>query len=173
MEKYFSVIALIAFSVFLFSLYYALRQKFRQYKERRLRFEIMRKLYNDERTFICSYLRVLLEQLKRGDLRWIQLFSRLRPSEKIEIVFNHLAGEIEMQNRAKPLNENALSEMREQGLTKYTRRDEINCLEMPVNAKIVTDMLYYNLEELCHLRRAKNIGVKLSGGSVPWQKLQS
>jgi len=159
MENLFSVIVLVAAGVLLFVSYYAGRNAYRRYQERQLRFKIMRKLYEDERTYIHHYLRMLLKKLKSGDLGWVQVASRLYPQDKIEIVFNHVAGHIQMQNRNIPLNKGEIEALKNMGLINYIHRDEINLLSMPANAKIVTDALYYCLEEICGHQKAKNIKI--------------
>lgn len=166
MQNLFLVIVLIAAGVLLLSFYYTGRNIYRTNRETHLRVKILRKLYEDERNYIRNYLRPLLHKLKEGDLGWVQIASRIYPQDKIEILFNHAAGNIQMQNRCQPLNQKTLTVLQDLGLTAYSYQDEINFLSMPVNSKIVTDMLYYCLEEVYGQKKAKNIKIKMSGGMV-------
>jgi hypothetical protein len=165
MDNLFSVIALVAAGVLLFIFYYAGRNKYRRFQETRLRFRIMRKIYEDERTYSRHYFRFLLGKLKKGELNWMQVASRLYPQDKIEIVFNHLTGQIQLQSRHMRLSTGMLADLKNIGITEYIYKDEINLLSMPVNAKIVTDAVYYCLEKIYGHKKAKNIKINISGGS--------
>jgi len=164
MHNLFSVIVLVAAGVFLFIFYYAGRSKYRTFQETRLRFRVMRKLYEDERTYNRHYLRFLLSKLKKGELGWVQVASRLHPQDKIEIVFNHLTGQAQLHSRHIRLSPAMLADLKNIGITEYIYKDKINLLSMPVNAKIVTDAVYYCLEEVHGHKKAKNIKINISGG---------
>jgi len=166
MDNLFSGIVLVAAGVLLFIVYYAGRNKYRSFQTARLRDRIMGKIYEDERTYIRHHLRFLISKLEKGDLGWVQVASRLHPQDKIEIVFNHLAGQIQLQNRNIRLPAVMVADLKNIGLTDYIHNDEINLLTMPVNAKIVTDAVYYCLEEIYGHKKAKNIKITISGGSV-------
>jgi hypothetical protein len=165
MDNLFSVIVLVAAGVLLFIFYYAGRNKYRSVQETRLRFSVMRKIYEDERTYCRHYLRFLLGKLKKGELSWVQVASRLHPHDKIEIVFNHLTGQIQLYSRHIRLSTVMIADLKNIGMTEYSYKDEINLLSMPVNAKIVTDAVYYYLEKIYGHKKAKNIKINISGGS--------
>jgi hypothetical protein len=164
MNNFFLLITLIAISVLLLSCYYTGRRRLHQYRQDHLRAKMMRKLYEDERLFICNYLRTLLQELKKGELGWLQIASRIYPQDKIEIIFNHLNGNIQMQHRCPQLDKTTTSRLGQLGLTAYAYRGESTILSMPVNSKIVTDLVYFCLEEVYGQKRAKNIKITISGG---------
>jgi hypothetical protein len=49
------------------------------------------------------------------------------------------------------------------GVGGYTTIDEINTISVPLNAKIITDVVYFIFEEIYNLTPAKNLKVLISG----------
>ena len=66
MENLFKVFILIAASVLLFSIYYNSKRMHRAHQKRKI--EKKSKIYEDERTYVKNYLRILLDELKTEKL---------------------------------------------------------------------------------------------------------
>lgn len=168
MENLFTVIALIAASVFLFSLYYSAKRLHRIHQKRKTREKINQKIYEDERTYVKNYLRVLLDKLRTGELAWILIYSRLYPHDKLEITLNPSDRDLMVKARLREINAAEILALKKMGLKSFFYRDDVNSFTMPVNTKIVTDISYFCLEEIGEQDNAHNIKIITSGGSFQW-----
>jgi len=166
MENLFSVILLTAASVILFSLYYGLKGIYRTYQKRHVREKIKSKIYEDEKAYIKNYLRILLNKLKSGELSWILISSRLYPQDKLEITLNPRDYNLLVKTRLRKLSDVEIKILKNLGAISSGYRDEINSLAMPINSKIVTDIVYYCLEIIARQGNTKNIKISTSGGPI-------
>ena len=168
MENLFTVFVLIATSVLFYSFYYSARRLHRARQKRKIRKKIHQKIYEDERTYLKSYLRVLLDKLKTGDLAWILISSRIYPHDKLEITINPSVNDLLVKTRLRKINSGEIQVLKKMGLKSFIYRDEINSFTMPVNTKIVTDVIYYCLEEIGEQDNLHNVKIITSGGSFQW-----
>ena len=56
--------------------------------------------------------------------------------------------------------------MKEMGIIASKYSEEVNFLFMPINTKILTDIIYYCLEKTGMQGNARNIKIITSGGSI-------
>jgi hypothetical protein len=166
MKNFFTVILLSAVSILLFAVYYMSKSIIHKFKTLRLRERLRKKSYEDEKNYTRNYLRDLIKQLESGNLHWILINSRLHPEVKIEIIYDSVETDIKIQNRNLKVNEHKLKYLKELGMLGFITKRELNCFSMPVNSKIVTDIVYYILEELCDQQYAHNLKIVTSGGSA-------
>ncbi len=164
MENLFTVIVLTTTSVILFSMYYLFRGLRRKYEKRRIEERIWNKTYEDEKAYIRNYLRILLGKLKLGELSWILISSRLYPHDKLEITINPPDGSLLVKTRFRQLTEAELEILKKIGVISTQYGAEINSLYLPINTKIVTDIIYYCFEKIGKQGRARNIKISTSGG---------
>ena len=111
-----------------------------------------------------------MDKLKTGDLGWILISSRLYPHDKIELTINPSVNDLLVKTRVRKINAAEIQVLKKMGLNSSIFRDEINSLTMPVNTKIVTDIIYYCFEEIGEQDNVHNIKVITSGGSFQWLK---
>ena len=168
MENLFTAFVVIAISVLFYSVYYSARRVHRARQKSKTRKKIHQKIYEDERSYLKSYLRVLLDKLKIGDLAWILISSRLYPHDQFEITINPSVIELLVKTRIRKINEAEIQDLKKMGLKSFFYHDELNSFTMPVNSKIVTDIIYYCLEEIGEQNNAHNIKIITSGGSFQW-----
>jgi hypothetical protein len=165
MENLFTVIVLTAVSVLLFSFYYGFKGLYKTYQNQQSKKRIKQKTYENEKEFVRNHLRVLLGKLKTGELRWILVSSRLYPEDKLEITVNPQGRNLLVKTRHRELNEADIKMMKEMGIIASTYREEVNFLSMPINTKILTDIIYFCLEKIGRQENARNIKIITSGGS--------
>ena len=109
-----------------------------------------------------------MDKLKTGDLSWILISSRLYPHDKLEITINPSVNDLLVKTRLRKLNAAEINVLKKMGLRSFFYRNEINSFTMPVNTKIVTDIIYYCLEEIGEQDNVHNIKINTSGGSFLW-----
>lgn len=164
MNDFFSVIIIIAVSVSIFVTYYAGKNLYFRYKNKRIKSEIVKKQYDDEKRYIQFYIRTLLQELRSGQIQWIQIFSRLYPEAKIELIFNSIYKLIQLQHRLKSISDEDLSYLEDLGIKSWEMKNGLHCFYVSHNAKIVTDVVYFILEKVNQQKRIQNIKIVTSGG---------
>jgi len=165
MKNFFTVIVIIAVSIFIFTIYYTSKSLYSRYKLRIIKSEIQKKRYEDEKKYIHYYIRNLLNDLKSGKLSWILIFSRLYPDAKLELIYNSIKKSIQIQHRIRNISNEELSTLKNLGLKTYEINNDLYCINVSLNSKIVTDIVYFVLEHLSEQKSAQNIKVVTSGGS--------
>jgi len=164
MKNLFSVIVIIAVSILIFIAYYAGKNLYLRYEQKRIKSKIQKKRYEDEKKYIHFYIRSLLKDLKTGTLRWILIFSRINPEVKIELIYNSVINMMQIQHRIRKLSTTEIANLKNLGLQSYEAKNDLNCFYVSHNSKIVTDVIYFILEEVGQQKRAQNIKVITSGG---------
>jgi hypothetical protein len=164
MKNFFTVILIIAVSIFVFVTYYASKNLYLRYKQKQIKSEIQKKRYQDEKKYIQHYIRSLLNDLETGKLHWILIFSRLNPEAKLEVIYNSIDNMIQIQHRIRTINKVELSMLKNLGLQSYDIKNDLFCFRVSCNSKIVTDIVYFVLEKMGEQKYAQNIKVVSSGG---------
>ncbi len=165
MYNFFTVIVIMAVSIFIFVIYYTSKYLYYRYKQRILKSEIQKKRYEDEKKYIRYYLKSLLSDLESGKLRWILISSRLYPEEKLELIYNSISKTIQIQHRIRNVSSEELNMLKNLGLQAYDIKNDLFCFNVSLNSKIVTDIVYFVLEQVSKQTYAHNIRVVTSGGS--------
>ncbi len=165
MNNFFTVIVIIAVSIFIFVIYYTNKYLYYRYKQRILKSQIQKKRYEDEKKYIRYYLKSLLSDLKTGKLSWILISSRLYPEAKLELIFNSIDKTIQIQHRIRNVSSEELNMLKNLGLQSYDMKNDLFCFNVSLNSKIVTDIVYFVLEQVSGQTYAHNIKVVASGGS--------
>ena len=164
MKNFFTVILILAVSIFIFAIYYTGKSLYFRYKLRNINLEIQKKRYEDEKKYIRIYIRKLLDDLKSGNLGWIMIFSRLHPEARLELIYNSLKKTIQIQHRIRNISNEELETLKNLGLQTYKKRNDLYCIEVSLNSKIVTDIVYFVFENLNGQKNAQNIKIVTSGG---------
>ena len=164
MKNFFTVIILIAVGILLFILYYTGKSFYHRYKEIRTREKIKKKHYEDEKYYTRNFLRVRLKELETGSIRWLQIYSRNYPEQKIEIIYDSIKGDIQIQNRWESIITEEINTIRELGITDHNTKGDLHCFYAPMNAKIVADVIYYIMEKIYSQKYAQNLKFVTSGG---------
>ncbi len=165
MNNFFTVIVIIAVSIFIFVIYYTSKNLYYRYKQRILKSRIQKKRYEDEKKYIRYYLKSLLSDLESGKLRWILISSRLYPEVKLELIYNSIDKTIQKQHRIRNVSSEELNMLKNLGLQTYDIKNDLFCFNVLLNSKIVTDIVYFVLEQVSGQTYAHNIKVVASGGS--------
>jgi len=164
MENFFTVIVIIAISVTVFIVYYIGKNVYLRYRQRRVQSEIEKKRYEDEKKYLRNYIRTLLKDLESGKLNWILVFSRLDPETKLELIYNSLNSMIQIQHRIRKVNNVELNNLKKLGLKSFDSQNGLYSISVTQNSTIVTDIIYFLLEQVGDQKHARNIKVVTSGG---------
>jgi hypothetical protein len=89
----------------------------------------------------------------------------LYPEAKLELIYNSLEKSIQIQHRIRNVSHEELSRLKILGLHRYDVKNDLFCFNVSLNSKIVTDIVYFVLEEIHEQTNAQNIKVVTSGGS--------
>ncbi|MCK4559212.1 MAG: hypothetical protein KAV45_05460 [Calditrichia bacterium] len=165
MNNFFTVIVIIAVSILIFVIYYTSKNLYYRYRQRILKSEIQKKRYEDEKKYIRYYLKSLLSDLESGKLSWILISSRLYPEVKLELIYNSIDKNIQIQHRIRNVGSEELNMLKNLGLQTYDIKNDLFCFNVSINSKIVTDIVYFVLEQVSKQTYAHNIKVVTSGGS--------
>lgn len=125
---------------------------------------VFTKIYEDEKVYVRNQLKILLEELREGQIQWLLIFSRLFPEDQIQITYSTLDCEIKILQRGRLLTNEEQEYVRNLGITSYTTGHSGILLSMVPNSKIITDLVYFMLEKVLNQTRAHNIKIKVSGG---------
>jgi len=164
MKNFFSVILIIAVSVFIFALYYFGKSFYLKYKERINNSEIQKKRYENEKKYIRNHIRHLLNELENGKISWILISSCLYPEIKLEVIYNSLKKSIQIRHRMRNVNPDELRSLKKLGLQTVDINNDLFCINVSLNSTIVTDIVYFILEHINDQKYALNIKVVTSGG---------
>jgi hypothetical protein len=164
MKNFFTVIVIVAVSVLFFFSYYATKNLYFRYRQKRINTDLKKKTYEDEKKYIRFYLRALLNDLESGKLHWILIFSRLKPETKIELIYNSITHMIQLQHRLRNLTNTEYSTLKKLGLHSSETKNDLYSLSVSRNSTIVTDVVYFLLEQVGGQKYAQNIKVVTSGG---------
>ena len=107
-----------------------------------------RKLYEDDRILFQGKIRKLLVDLRSGQLHWLIICSKIEKAHKVEVTYSSIKNEIEIKDRGRPRTKSEINILSEIGVGEYTVSDEINVISVPLNAKIITDVVYFIFEEI-------------------------
>ena len=166
MKNLFAVFVLIAVSVLFFISYYTGKNIFYKNRAKKINSKIRKKRHGDEKAYIRNYLRTQIKKLESGRVHWILIYSRLHPEQKVEIIFDSLEGALQAQVRSCKINSWEMEQIKKLGMSCYFLREDLSCFNMPVNSKIITDIIYYILEEIYNQKSAQNFKVVTSEGSL-------
>ena len=159
MKNFFTVIVIVAVSVLIFFSYYATKNLYFRYRQKRINTDLKKKTYEDEKKYIRFYLRALLNDLESGKLHWILIFSRLKPETKIELIYNSITHMIQLQHRLRDLTNTEYSTLKKLGLHSSETKNDLYSLSVSRNSTIVTDVVYFLLEQVGGQKYAQNIKV--------------
>lgn len=163
MRSFFLTIILVATAVTALILYYSMKQFLISKSKNRKVVLIHRKLYEDDRILLQSRIRKLLGDLKSGQLHWLIISSKIEKTNKVEVTYSSIKNEIEIKDRGRPRTKSEIDILSEIGVGGYTSSDEINVISVPLNAKIITDVVYFIFEEIYNLGSVKNLKILVSG----------
>ena len=164
MKNLFTVIVIVSVGILVFITYYASKNLYNRYRQKRINSEIQKKRYEDEKKYIRFYLRTLLNELEAGKLQWILIFSRLNPETKIELIYNSINNMVQLQHRIRKHNSMEIKKLQNLGLRSLDTKNDLYSLSVSRNSTIVTDIVYFLLEQVGDQKYAQNIKVVTSGG---------
>jgi len=163
MRSFFTAIFFIGLSGLVLILYYGLKFIINRRSVKNREENIKKKLYEDEKTFFREYLKTLLPKLKKGEIQWLLIFSRLFPDNKIEITYNAAKKAIHVFNRGRQILPGEEEKIMNFGANSYMREDEAHLVRTPLNSKIISDIIYYLFEIIHGQEKAVNLKIKTSG----------
>lgn len=163
MRSFFLTIILIATAVTALILYYSVKHFLISKRKNRKIVLIHRKLYEDDRILLQGKMRKLLVDLKSGQLHWLIINSNIEKEYKVELTYSSIKNEIEIKDRGRPRTKSEINILSAMGVGRYAALDEINIISVPLNAKIITDVVYFIFEEIFNLSSAKNLKILVSG----------
>jgi len=139
---------------------------FYKIRTNKIKNKIRKKRHDDEKAYIQNYLRTQIKKLESGKVHWILIYSRLHPEQKVEVIFDPVEKALQAQARSCEINGREMEKIKKLGLSCYFLREDLSCFTMPVNSKIITDLIYYLLEEIYNQKYAQNFKVVTSEGSL-------
>jgi hypothetical protein len=163
MRSFFLTIILISSAVTLIILYYTVKHILNLKNENRRKSLIDKKLYEDDRSYLQSKLRNLIKDLKSGQLHWFIISSKIEIESKLEITYSTIREEIQIKDRGRFRTNSELTRLSEIGISQYETSNEINIISVPLNAKIITDVVYFIFEDIFCLKSVKNLKILISG----------
>lgn len=163
MRSLFLTIILISTAATVLILYYSVRQYVEKRKYRQKLSLIRKKLYEDDRIFLQSKMRRLIPDLKSGHLRWMIVSSKSVKERKLEITYSSINDDIEIKDRARHRNNSEIKILTSLGAESYHILNDINVTSMPLNSKIISDIIYFIFEDIFNNKPAHNLKILTSG----------
>jgi len=84
MQNFFTSIVYISIATLVIFFYFAIKNLWFQWRKKKIREKIWRRLYDDEKYWVRNSLKYQLKQLMKGNVRWILvfLFEQLSPNKR-------------------------------------------------------------------------------------------
>jgi len=148
-----SIILFISLQIFL---YYWIKQKIKNSKDKILKVSLKKKYYIDEKEYLRNFISYHLPLLKENDIQWILIWSKLDINFKTELTYNPIISMIQIgAGNISSLKEYS-DDLSNLGVSKIELTFE-NCIfKIVPNSKIITDVLYYIFENIYQLREFSN-----------------
>ena len=163
MRQFFLAVGLIAVFTFLSILFYIFKYKTGARKNRIISERIKKKMYQDDRQLLQSRLRHALPDLQTGNLNWIVLSARNNQRIRIELTYNQINSEIEIRDHTEPLNEEQIKSVKKLGAENCSNDGVVNLICTSPNPKIISDIIYFIIEDVNHIRTSVNFKLSESG----------
>jgi hypothetical protein len=144
-------------------LYYTIKNRRSRSKKHQDGDLLFAKIYEDEKVYIRNRLKSLLADLQGGKIRWLLIYSRLFPGDQIQITYSLPDQEVTLVQHNRSLSANEGEYLRHLGVNKYCTQADKIILSTALNSKIITDLIYFLLENICKQQKAHNIKINISG----------
>jgi len=163
MKQFFNAILWLSVLFIGLMLYYTLKFSYVRSRKYRHGKVLFARIYDDEKEYLHNRLKSLLFDLQQGKIRWLLIYSRLFPEDQIELTYSQPDQEVNLIQRNRLLSENERAYLRHLGVNKYCTQTDKIILSTAPNSKIITDLIYFLLENICKQQRARNIRINISG----------
>ena len=163
MREYFLTIEFIFLAVLLLFLYYFVKEKVIKDKRHKQAKLISRKMYQDSRSLIQSRIRHLLTDLESGKIIWLMVSANHDKSISMEITYNSMSREIEIRDRSSSCNDSQVKSLKQMGAIDYHSDGMINITRSSPNSKIISDIIFFIIEDVYQYKSAFNLKVSTSG----------
>jgi hypothetical protein len=144
-------------------LYYVVKNFWSNSADRRKGRLLFGKIYEDEKIYFRGQIKILLADLARGQVRWLLVYSRLYPEQRIQITYSTLSREVNLMQYCRALNDREQEHLRYLGMNTYHKEREQVILSATHNSKIITDLVYFLLENIYNQHKAHNLKINRSG----------
>jgi len=121
------------------------------------------KIYEDEKVYVRNRLKMLLADLQAGRIRWLLIYSRLYPGDRIQITYSSLQRELNLIQYSRDLSGDEKEFLRQLGANKCSAQRGKIILSTPLNSKIVADLIYFLFENIYNHHKVHNIKINFSG----------
>jgi hypothetical protein len=88
----------------------------------------------------------------------------LKPEAKLELIYNSPKKSIQIRHRIRDVNEDESEVLKNLGLQNYHINNDLFCINVSLNSRIVTEIVYYILENISEQKSSLNIKIVTSGG---------
>jgi hypothetical protein len=163
MRSFFLTLVFISMAVGTIILYYLVKYNYVRRKRIRLYKRIRKKMFDDERSYAQSRLRHQLNLLHSGEIMWILLTAGRNKDISVELTYSTVNDDIEIRFRNGGEYLNATGIIKKLGAYQCDYQQGLNIIRSPVNAKIVSDILYFVFEHIFNYKPVVNLHLKTSG----------
>jgi hypothetical protein len=81
----------------------------------------------------------------------------LKPEAKLELIYNSPKKSIQIRHRIRDVNEDESEVLKNLGLQNYHINNDLFCINVSLNSRIVTDIVYSILENISEQKSSLNI----------------
>lgn len=163
MQQFFLAVGIIGLVTILIILYYVLKYIYSARKDSIISEQIKSKMYQDDRLMLQSRLRHKLPDLQSGKINWIVLSARNDQRIRIELTYNQINDKIEIRDRSDAFNEEHIQSVKKLGAENCHTDGGVNLICASPNPKIISDVIYFLIEDVNHIRTAINFKLSDSG----------
>ena len=163
MRQFFLALGLIGTFTVIIILSYVIKYRIDARKKRNISGLIKKKMYQDDRLMLQSRLRHVLPDLESGRINWIVLSVRNDQRIRIELTYNLLNREVEIRDHTEGFGEEHIAEVKKLGAKNYSNDGLINLIGASLNPKIISDIIYYIIEDINQIRSTVNFKLSDSG----------
>ena len=163
MREFFLSIGFIVLAGLSLFLYYTVKEKLKKDKRNRQAKQISRKMYQDSRSLMQNRIRVLLTDLESGKIIWLMVSANRDKSISMEITYNSMSREIEIRDRSSACNDSQIKSLKQLGAINYHSDGIINITCSSPNSKIISDIIFFIIEDAYQFKPAFNLKLSTSG----------
>jgi hypothetical protein len=163
MKQFFKTIFILTILFVGLILYYALKNFWFRLRSQRTGNRLFGKIYEDEKAYFRNKLKTLLVNLAEGKIRWLLVYSRLFPEDRIQITYSVIDREVHLVQYSRDLKDEEQEYLRFLGVTRYHMEQGKIILSATLNSKIITDLVYFLFENIYNQGKVHNLKINISG----------
>ena len=165
MHSLFTAIVIISSAVVGILIYYFIKHIVEKNKYKYRIQQIRKKMYEDDRILLMNRLRFLIPKIKSGEIRWIIISSKANRSIHLELIYSSIKMELELHDRGNKRTDHEVLKLKKLGASSFHSHADLQISYIPLNSKIVTDIIYFTLENIFKYKPAQNLKISTSGDS--------